>query len=130
MPAWAVLTPHFPKKIAPEQQDGSRSQRRRCLPACGALAGMGTESCAVSSAAPKGALEGCTGSQRNVNGFLMRFSTSPLKPAVPEQRLRSGEGIFFFFSLLPGQMQQSKLLAFRASWACLSAASWKRKSTQ
>lgn len=112
----------FPKKLASEQQDGSRSQRR--LPACGALAslqdcaacpacaasarlgpcrsgaGLGTGSCAAlvsrpaSSAAPRGALEGCTGSQRNVNDFLMRFSMSPLMPAVREQRLQSREGIF------------------------------------
>lgn len=108
-----ALVTHYPR-IAPEQQDGSRSQRR--VPACSALArlqdcmacpacaasiwlhpcpsgtALGTGSVPASSAAA-GDMEGCMGSQRGINDCLMGFSRSPLKPAVPEQRLQSGGSI-------------------------------------
>lgn len=58
-------------------------------------AGLGAGSCTAlaSSAAARERGRGARGPASS-SGFLVRFGRSPLKPAVPERRLRSGEGIF------------------------------------
>lgn len=122
---------HFPK-ITPEQQDGSRFQHRlpARVPWHGCRAAQSAQPVPPQPLAPgassawksrqrvlllpgerqRGAQEAAP-HPRLPNGISM----SPLKPAVPEQRLRGREWIFS----PPGWMQPSELPALHASGACL-----------